>query len=162
MQLLRPLAQITAGFAGTHGQFVAGIFARARQGTKWYALNPDTVAEALGVERRRVVRALEYLEEQGWAVVRASDVRQRYTRLAERPDVDALAADILGRFEKREAQERARLRQVESIVDSLGTTARIVLRRQWGAQSSGFLAGLPLGLVLPSHLKVPAAVREAM
>lgn len=58
--------------------------------------------------------------------------------------------------------DRSRLRQVESIVDSLGTTARIVLRRQWGAQSAGFLAALPLGLVLPSHLKVPAAVREAM
>jgi hypothetical protein len=58
--------------------------------------------------------------------------------------------------------DRNRVRQIESIVDSLGTTARIVLRRQWGSQAAGFLAGLPLGLVIPSHLKVPASVREAM
>ncbi|MGH3630145.1 MAG: hypothetical protein ACRDRL_22230, partial [Sciscionella sp.] len=58
--------------------------------------------------------------------------------------------------------DRTRVRQVESIVDSLGTTARIVLRKQWGSQAAGFLSALPLGLVIPSHLKVPASVREAM
>lgn len=58
--------------------------------------------------------------------------------------------------------DRSRVRQVESIVDSLATTARIVLRRQWGSQATGFLAGLPLGLVIPSHLKVPESLREAM
>lgn len=58
--------------------------------------------------------------------------------------------------------DRNRVHQVESIVDSLGTTARIVLRRQWGSQAAGFLAGLPLGLVLPAHLKIPESIREAM
>jgi hypothetical protein len=57
---------------------------------------------------------------------------------------------------------RSKVRQVESIVDSLATASRIVLRRQWGSQQSGFLAGLPLGLVIPAHLKVPQAVRDAM
>jgi hypothetical protein len=58
--------------------------------------------------------------------------------------------------------DRDTLRQVESTVDSLGTASRIVLRRLWGSQSAGFLAALPLGLVIPAHLKVPASVREAM
>jgi hypothetical protein len=58
--------------------------------------------------------------------------------------------------------DRDRMRQVESTVDSLGTASRIVLRRLWGSQSAGFLAALPLGLVIPAHLKVPASVREAM
>ncbi|MDQ2729251.1 MAG: hypothetical protein M3Y91_15645, partial [Actinomycetota bacterium] len=58
--------------------------------------------------------------------------------------------------------DRSRLRQVESTVDSLATTGRIVLRRLWGSQSAAFLACLPLGLVIPSHLKVPAAVRDTM
>ena len=116
VQLLRPLPEIVGTFAGPHGQFVADIFQRARQGTKWYALNPDTIALALDVERRRVVRALEYLEEHGWAQVRASDVRQRYTRLREREDAGALVAELLERFEKREAQEQARLQQVLALV----------------------------------------------
>jgi len=58
--------------------------------------------------------------------------------------------------------DRDRMRQVESVVDSLGTSSRIMLRRVWGSQSAAFLAALPLGLVIPSHLKVPASVREAM
>ena len=101
VQLLRPMAEITAEFAGPHGQFVRDIFAQARRGTKWYALNPDDVAAALEVERRRVVRALEYLEEHGWALLRVADVRQRYTRLRETEDGDALVGELLG--EVREA-----------------------------------------------------------
>lgn len=56
----------------------------------------------------------------------------------------------------------AQLRQTEAVVDSLATSSRVVLRRAWGGQSAGFLAALPLGLVLPAHLRVPAGLREAM
>lgn len=58
--------------------------------------------------------------------------------------------------------DRGALRQVESTVDSLATSSRIALRRVWGSQSAAFVAALPLGVVIPSHLKVPASVREAM
>ena len=58
--------------------------------------------------------------------------------------------------------DSSRLRQVEAVVDSLATSSRVVLRRAWGSQSAAFLAALPLGLVLPAHLRVPAGLREAM
>ena len=58
--------------------------------------------------------------------------------------------------------DEARLRQLGAVVDSLATSSRVVLRRAWGSQSAGFLAALPLGLVLPAHLRVPAGLREAM
>lgn len=58
--------------------------------------------------------------------------------------------------------DTSRLRQIEAVVDSLATSSRVVLRRAWGSQSSAFLAALPLGLVLPAHLRVPAGLREAM
>jgi hypothetical protein len=32
----------------------------------------------------------------------------------------------------------------------------------YGAQASAFAAALPVGIVLPDHLQVPALVREAM
>ena len=47
-------------------------------------------------------------------------------------------------------------------VDTLAPPARVRLRRMYGSQASAFAAGLPLGLVLPEHLQVPALVREAM
>src|ERR1019366_7884434 len=55
-----------------------------------------------------------------------------------------------------------RLAEAEAAVENLAATARISLRRMYGSQDSAFLAGLPLGLVLPRHLKVPQEIRSAL
>ncbi|TDC45429.1 hypothetical protein E1281_30390 [Actinomadura sp. KC345] len=47
-------------------------------------------------------------------------------------------------------------------VDTLAAPARVRLRRMYGSQASAFAAGLPLGVVLPDHLNVPALVRESL
>jgi hypothetical protein len=47
-------------------------------------------------------------------------------------------------------------------IDNLGATARVLLRPAYGSQDSAFAAALPLGLVLPSHLSVPAGLRESL
>jgi len=120
VQPLIPLAQIIGKFEGKHSDFVRDLFQMARRGKIWYALNPDEAAETLGVERRRVVRALEYLEEQGWAVLKVADVRQRYTRGEAEADADALAFDLASRFTRRELAEVARLRQVLDLVTHEG------------------------------------------
>lgn len=49
-----------------------------------------------------------------------------------------------------------------SAVDMLATTSRLELRRSYGSQASSFIAGLPLGMVLNEHLKVPQSIREAL
>lgn len=55
-----------------------------------------------------------------------------------------------------------RLPEAKAAIDNLAATARLRLRPVYGAQSSAFAAGLPLGLVLPRHLKVPAAMKERL
>lgn len=47
-------------------------------------------------------------------------------------------------------------------IDTLAPPARVQLRRVYGSQASAFAAALPLGVVLPSHLQVPALIREAL
>jgi hypothetical protein len=47
-------------------------------------------------------------------------------------------------------------------IDTLAPPARLRLRRMYGSQASAFAAALPLGIVLPDHLQVPAVVREAL
>lgn len=47
-----------------------------------------------------------------------------------------------------------------SVVEHLGTSARMRLRRAWRTQAVTFTAGLPLGLVLPSHVSLPGDWRE--
>lgn len=55
----------------------------------------------------------------------------------------------------REVMDRA-----VNVVEQLGGGARIRLRRAWRSQETTFLAGLPLGLVLPHHLEVPREWRD--
>jgi ATP-dependent DNA helicase RecQ len=117
---LQPLAEITRQFPGEAGRFVAALFAHAKKGRIWYALNPEALAATLGQERRRVVHALEVLEERGLVELRVADLRQTYTRLRPTEDADALAADLTQRFEQRETQEIARLQQVLSLVTHAG------------------------------------------
>jgi len=53
------------------------------------------------------------------------------------------------------------LAEAKAAINNLGAGARVLLRPQYGSQDSAFAAALPLGLILPRHLKVPAIVREA-
>ncbi|WP_331758115.1 SCO6880 family protein [[Kitasatospora] papulosa] len=54
------------------------------------------------------------------------------------------------------------LPRARAAVDNLAAPARIALRPVWGSQASAFAAGLPIGLVLPLHLAVPATIRDNM
>ncbi|POM25752.1 hypothetical protein BTM25_01350 [Actinomadura rubteroloni] len=56
----------------------------------------------------------------------------------------------------------ADLGSAAAAIDTLAPPARVQLRRMYGAQASAFAAALPLGVVLPTHLQVPALVREAL
>lgn len=56
----------------------------------------------------------------------------------------------------------ARLVDAASAVDNLTASARLVIRPAFGAQDSAFAAGLPLGIVLQSHMRVPNEIRGAM
>lgn len=47
-------------------------------------------------------------------------------------------------------------------IDNLSATARLRIRPVYGSQDSAFAAALPLGLVLPKHIKVPAELREKL
>lgn len=55
-----------------------------------------------------------------------------------------------------------RVPDARAAIDALAATARVQLRPVYGSQDSAFAAALPLGLVLPAHLKVPTEIREAL
>ncbi|MEU8132470.1 SCO6880 family protein [Streptodolium elevatio] len=58
--------------------------------------------------------------------------------------------------------QHAKLPLAAAAVDNLSASARLVLRRAYGAQASSFAAALPLGFVLPRHLRIPQTLRETM
>jgi ATP-dependent DNA helicase RecQ len=111
---LRAVEWMVEQFKGERQEFVRGIFKAAREGRTWYTLTPDDVARQLRADRGRVVSAVEYLGQQGWVEIEASEVRQRFTRLVADPDVGALAAELMERFARREEQE---VRRIQDTVD---------------------------------------------
>jgi ATP-dependent DNA helicase RecQ len=112
--------ELAEKFAGERRDFIAGIFRAAKFGKSWYTLNPEAAARELGSDRGRVVRAVEYIGEQGWAEVQASDARLRFTRIAARPDAEALVAELCERFARREEAETARVRAVVDLASRNG------------------------------------------
>jgi hypothetical protein len=61
-----------------------------------------------------------------------------------------------------DARQPDALAVAEAVVDGLATTSRLVLRPAWRTQATTFLAGLPIGLLLPQHLRMPAEFREIL
>ena len=113
IRALVPVPEIVGRFSGERAQFVDGIFRRARFGRTWYTLDLDGLEpEARG----RTVRAVEYLGEQGLAEVQASDLRLRFQKLVARPDVEALAEELVARFHQSEEAEIARIGMVSTLV----------------------------------------------
>jgi ATP-dependent DNA helicase RecQ len=109
---------IIAQFTGEPAQLVRDLFQRSKFGKKWYSLNPDDFANAVGVKRNRVVRALEYLEEHGWIELRVADLRNKYYCEPGVHDGPAIARELYRRYERREHQEAERLQQVIALVTS--------------------------------------------
>jgi hypothetical protein len=105
------------------------------------------------------------------------DARFRITsaNAAARDTVEVAAADQSAREEAKGAglvrfamlvtatvRSAKELPAAAAAIDTLAPPARVQLRRMYGAQASSFAAALPLGVVLPEHLRVPALVREAL
>ncbi|MFB1483609.1 ATP-dependent DNA helicase RecQ [Corallococcus sp. RDP092CA] len=116
VRLADSVEALAGRFQGERARFVKDLFAHAKKGRTWYTFEPSEVAQALGQPRDRVVKALDYFQEQGYAEVQVAEPRQRYTRLREREDAEALVALLQERFQKREAQEVSRVRDVLRLV----------------------------------------------
>ena len=128
VRTLRPAEEIFAQFDAERARFLRDLFAFAKKGRVWYSVNPADAAKALGQEHGRIVRALEYLEEQGSVELQAADLRHRYTRLRPIEDQSALVAGLVLRFDRREKQEVARVRQVMDLVAHDGCQTNELVR----------------------------------
>jgi ATP-dependent DNA helicase RecQ len=121
-RLQRPLREIVDELKGEPARFVADLFSPriSKKGRIWYAVSPIDAAAALGQPRERVVRALEYLEQRGWAEIRPSDLRHRFVRQAEPGEAARLVEELARRFARREEADMTRIQQVLGLVTSNG------------------------------------------
>ncbi len=120
---LVPSAEMLGQLKGEPRDFMASLFRQAVKKRVWFSIDLEGAAQTLGCPRERVVRALDYCQEQGWMEVKASDLRHRYRVRSAPPDLDALADEMDLRGIKRENAELERLERVMSLAGEGGCLA---------------------------------------
>lgn len=117
---LKTSAEILANFDADRGKFLANLFRQAKKAKIWFQLDVDEASRTLGESRDRIVRALDYLAEQGHMELQVAGVRHRF-KLLHRPDnLAALAKSLHEKAMQREEREIGRLGQVAKLVEHDG------------------------------------------
>jgi ATP-dependent DNA helicase RecQ len=119
-QAKKPSQEILAQFDGERRQFLEGVLRQVKKAKTWLYLDVDQAASVVQAPRDRIVRALDYLAEQGWIELKAEGTRNQYRRLRGCADGKALAAELHQRMLKRQENDLARLRQVLELVEHDG------------------------------------------
>jgi len=109
----RPLAtsaEILAKFEGERRDFLSRLLRCAEKAKIWFTIDLDAAVAKTGGPRERVVRALDYLGEQGLLELKVEGVRHRFRRMRRPPaNLAELAAPMHARMIERETREIARL-----------------------------------------------------
>ncbi|SEF16345.1 hypothetical protein SAMN05428942_7247 [Streptomyces sp. 2112.2] len=90
------------------------------------------------------------------------DVEQRAAEQSAREEATGAGVTRFGLIATATVTDKAQLPMATAAVENLAGPARIALRPVYGSQASAFAAALPIGIVLPLHLAVPQAIRDAM
>lgn len=120
---LVPSAQMLQTLQGEPRDFMASLFRQSVKKRIWFSIDLEGAAQTLGCSRERVVRALDFCQEQGWMEVKASDLRHRYRVVNRPPDLAELAEEMDLRGLKRENAEIERLERVLSLATEPGCLA---------------------------------------
>jgi ATP-dependent DNA helicase RecQ len=118
---LRPLGdatlhEICSRFDESRAEFLRRLIATGKSGRTWTTIAPDDAAVELREDRRRILAALEYLDQQRLVELQPADVRQRYTILALPHSYAELVERLLERFAHRERAEIGRIENVLALV----------------------------------------------
>jgi len=111
----RPLVtskKILQAFDGERRQFIAGILASSVKGRTWFTLPLPVTARRLNAPRERIVKAVDFMAEQGWLEVNVSDLVHGYEKQAPMQSLETVANEYFQRLLTRETTSIARLEEV--------------------------------------------------
>ena len=87
---LKPSQEILSKFDAVRTKFLQGIFSDATKKQKWFTIDLNATINRLGTTRSRIIKALNYLEEQGDLALKVAGLRQGYRIKTWPADVSAL------------------------------------------------------------------------
>ena len=107
-------SEILSRFEGERRQFLMAVFKQAHKAKTWFHIDLNKAAEAIDCPRDRIVRALDYLSEQGLLEVKVEGIRNRFSVLQHPDDLDRLA-DML--FQNVLELERREIERIGQVID---------------------------------------------
>ncbi len=110
-------AKILSNFEGERREFVAALFRSASKAKTWFLLDIQGAITRLNTDRSRIVRAMDFLAEQGWLELKVAKVQHRYRRLKSPENVKELASELFERCLARQEQELARLQNQMELME---------------------------------------------
>ncbi|MCI5194224.1 MAG: RecQ family ATP-dependent DNA helicase [Candidatus Electrothrix sp. AU1_5] len=126
---LRPSAEILPRFDAERQEFLKKLLSCAVQQKIWFTIDLDEAAQRTGSPRKRVIAALDYLEQQGDLKLKVSGARLGFRKPAHASlDIAALKERLVDRFAQRERSDLDRLGLVVELVNHAGCKTGFLLR----------------------------------
>ena len=126
---LRPSAEILPRFDADRQQFLKTLLACAVKQKIWFTIDLDEAAQRTGSPRKRVIAALDYLEQQGDLLLKVSGARLGFRKPAHAPlDIASLKNGLVERFAHRERSDLDRLGLVIQLINHAGCKTGFLLR----------------------------------
>jgi ATP-dependent DNA helicase RecQ len=109
IKLLQPVEQILAGFNEQRKDFLSRVFKATQFKKVWGSLSFDTLLQDKSIERKRVIDALEYLQEQQMIVLETSRMTEVFNVNNNELNDPALARNLYDYFVDKEEKEIKRI-----------------------------------------------------
>jgi ATP-dependent DNA helicase RecQ len=106
---LHPQEAIIDRFKGERKQLVQAMFAHSETKKVWTVIDIKGLLENYRVERSRVIKALEYFDQQGWIELRANQAVDVYDILTQNIEVESLTERLMALFKQKEKREIKRI-----------------------------------------------------
>jgi ATP-dependent DNA helicase RecQ len=121
--------EIFARFDRERALFLKDMFSCAIKARKWFSLDIDEVMKKTASPRKRIIAALNYLEETGDLELRVGGVRKGYRKLRQLSagEVAALTDRLQKKFRHQEEQDIKRLRLVVDLIGHAGCQTAFLL-----------------------------------
>ncbi len=125
----RAQSAILQGHKAERQAFLKALFATGKTGRIWLTLDVEFAAAEIGENRERIMKALNWLEENGEIEMKPSGVRHRYRLLpkASAREPGEVAAWLVDLFLRREKKDMDRLDTVVAMAEHVGCTTRFML-----------------------------------
>ena len=123
-QYLHTREDIIGRFQDERRNFVVAILDHCDTKKVWTYVDVDAVVNQYGADRKRVVAALEYFDEQGWVRLQSRQSVEVFDLMDKSFDIDQLAQTMFEKFKDKEAHEIEKIHNMVGFFEGQGCLSK--------------------------------------